>query len=249
MDTLNSQRAVTGLVEKYIGTAYDKVKIVADNIDDVIALGSIDGIEDIMDNINAAEGYANAAAQSATEAAASALEADTTVQAFNDFYLGPKGTPPTVDNDGDPLTIGALYLDTATSPNLMKFWDSIQWLVSYADPLSIPHGDFGGLDADDHTQYLTSTRHAAIPGNPHNTLFTDLDDTPVNLVGSGGKALRVATNELSVEFSDISSDYLALSGGDLTGPVESTSYFTTLASPTAPDQLTRKDYVDTNFLA
>jgi len=43
----NSNQSFSGLVEKYIGTAYDNVKIVADNIDDVIALAGIEDLDDI----------------------------------------------------------------------------------------------------------------------------------------------------------------------------------------------------------
>ena len=248
MDSINSNRSYTGLVQKYIGTAYDHVKNVSDNLEDVIAVGSIDGIEDIVENINAAEAHALAAAQSAIEAADSAAEADVIVSAFNDFYLGPFGIPPTTNNDGNPLTVGALYLDTATSPNLMMFWDSIQWKVSYADPISISHGAFGGLADDDHTQYLNDTRHAAITGNPHNNSLIDLTDTPATLTGAGLKGLRVAANELSIEFVDVGTDYLPISGGAVTGPITTNSYITSSLAPFADDHLIRKDYADNNFV-
>ena len=44
---LNSNSSYSGLVQKYIGTAYDNVKIVADNIDAVIALAGIEDLDDI----------------------------------------------------------------------------------------------------------------------------------------------------------------------------------------------------------
>jgi hypothetical protein len=55
---------------------------------------------------------ATAAATSATSAAASATAAAASFDSFDDRYLGPKSTPPTVDNDGNPLTSGVIYYNT-----------------------------------------------------------------------------------------------------------------------------------------
>jgi hypothetical protein len=45
---------------------------------------------------------------------------------FDDRYLGPKATAPTVDNDGNALIIGALYFDTTTGK--MRVFTSSGWL-------------------------------------------------------------------------------------------------------------------------
>ena len=37
------------------------------------------------------------------------------VDEFTDLYLGTKASAPTVDNDGDPLQLGAIYYDSTTS--------------------------------------------------------------------------------------------------------------------------------------
>jgi len=55
---------------------------------------------------------ATAAATSATSAASSATSAEAAWDSFDDRYLGPKSTPPTVDNDGNPLTSGVIYYNT-----------------------------------------------------------------------------------------------------------------------------------------
>jgi hypothetical protein len=55
---------------------------------------------------------ASAAATSATSAASSATSAEAAWDSFDDRYLGPKATPPTVDNDGNPLTSGVIYYNT-----------------------------------------------------------------------------------------------------------------------------------------
>jgi hypothetical protein len=55
---------------------------------------------------------ASNASTSATNAADSASAAAASFDSFDDRYLGPKSTAPTVDNDGNPLLVGALYFDT-----------------------------------------------------------------------------------------------------------------------------------------
>ena len=69
-----------------------------------------------------------AAASSASAAASSETAAAGYVDTFDDKYLGAKGTAPTVDNDGDALTDGALYFLTTT--NIMYVYDlgTTTWL-------------------------------------------------------------------------------------------------------------------------
>ena len=72
---------------------------------------------------------ATAAASSATAAAGSATAAAASYDSFDDRYLGPKATDPTVDNDGNPLLTGALYFNTTT--NEMRVYSGATWLVAY----------------------------------------------------------------------------------------------------------------------
>ena len=51
--------------------------------------------------------------------------------AFTDLYLGAKASDPATDNDGDPLQVGALYLNT--TDNAMKVWNGTTWLLAYAN--------------------------------------------------------------------------------------------------------------------
>jgi hypothetical protein len=69
--------------------------------------------------------YVDAVAGSATAAAASAAAAASSYDDFDDRYLGPKATPPTVDNDGNPLGTGALYWNTVLSE--MYAWTGSAW--------------------------------------------------------------------------------------------------------------------------
>jgi hypothetical protein len=66
-----------------------------------------------------AQGVAETAASNAglAEAGAAAAYDD-----FDDRYLGPKGADPTLDNDGDALTVGALYFNT--TGDVMRVYNS-----------------------------------------------------------------------------------------------------------------------------
>jgi hypothetical protein len=68
---------------------------------------------------------ASSALTSANSAATSASSAATTYDEFDDRYLGAKSTPPTVDNDGNPLLTGALYWNTVS--NEMLVWSGTAW--------------------------------------------------------------------------------------------------------------------------
>lgn len=74
---------------------------------------------------NAATSETNAA-NSASSASSSASAAAASYDSFDDRYLGAKATPPTVDNDGDPLITGALFFDTTAA--LMKVYDGSSWV-------------------------------------------------------------------------------------------------------------------------
>ena len=64
-------------------------------------------------------------ANSATAAATSAAAAETAYDNFDDRYLGPKASDPTLDNDGDALINGALYFNTTS--NVIKYYNGTSW--------------------------------------------------------------------------------------------------------------------------
>ena len=73
---------------------------------------------------NAATSASNAST-SATAAAASAASAAASFDAFDDIYLGAKASDPTVDNDGNALTTGDQYFNTAS--NELRVWNGSTW--------------------------------------------------------------------------------------------------------------------------
>ena len=70
---------------------------------------------------------ASAAAASATSAENAKIAAEAALDTFDDDFLGAKSSDPTLDNDGNALTDGALYFDTTN--NVMKVYDlgNTQW--------------------------------------------------------------------------------------------------------------------------
>jgi hypothetical protein len=70
---------------------------------------------------------ASAAATSAASAETSATSAAATYDNFDDRYLGAKSTPPTVDNDGNTLLVGALYFNSVLAA--MYVWTGSVWSV------------------------------------------------------------------------------------------------------------------------
>jgi len=68
------------------------------------------------------------AAQTARQGA-EAAEASTAqlLDQFGDMYLGPKAGDPTTDNDGNPLQVGASYLNT--TENELRYYSGSVWLV------------------------------------------------------------------------------------------------------------------------
>lgn len=74
----------------------------------------------------AAATSATSAATSASSALTSATSAATTYDQFDDRYLGSKSTPPTVDNDGNTLLVGAIYWNDVL--NNMYVWSGSTWV-------------------------------------------------------------------------------------------------------------------------
>lgn len=60
-----------------------------------------------------------------------AEQAAAAVDGFDDTYLGPKSSDPTVDNDGDALTAGDLYFNTAS--NVLRVYNGSAWNDAVTD--------------------------------------------------------------------------------------------------------------------
>jgi len=110
-----------------------------------------------------ATGAANAAAaaNSASAAAASASAAATTLDSFDDRYLGAKTSDPSVDNDGNALLVGAIYFNSTSK--VMRVWNGANWQDSSANAnvlrwrKTAAGGETSLTGNDDNSQTLTYT--------------------------------------------------------------------------------------------
>lgn len=113
------------------------------------------------------------AAGSASSAAASAAAAAASLDNFDDRYLGPKASAPTVDNDGNALIVGALYYNDGTivSDNKgMWIYDGATWIKASSASQAI----------------LTTYKFIATAGQ---TTFSGVDSQGLTLGYQPGSAL------------------------------------------------------------
>ena len=73
----------------------------------------------------AASNSASAAATSAANAASTLTQVELLFDTYDDRFLGAKAVEPTVDNDGNPLLIGAMYFNTVT--HKARFYNGTTW--------------------------------------------------------------------------------------------------------------------------
>ena len=105
-------------------------------------------------------------------AANSAAAAASSFDDFDDKYLGSKATEPSVDNDGDPLVVGALYFLVGTG---MQVYDGADWiaasssgtssLFAYEYIATAGQTSFSGVDANGQTlSYSVNNIHVTYGG-------------------------------------------------------------------------------------
>lgn len=75
----------------------------------------------------AAANSASSASTSASSASTSATSAAASLDSFDDRYLGPKSSNPSVDNDGNTLLTGAIYWNTTS--NEFRVWSGSTWVL------------------------------------------------------------------------------------------------------------------------
>ena len=147
----------------------------------------------------AATSAANAAI-SATSAATSAATAEGYVDTFDDKYLGSKTSAPTVDNDGDALTDGALYFNTTS--NIMFVYDlgTTAWLQLTLSSTNQTNVNTVATNISNvNTVAGNSTNITSVAGNSTNINAVAGDATDIGTVaGSIANVNTVATNVTSV---------------------------------------------------
>jgi hypothetical protein len=142
---------------------------------------------------NASQALTDAlAAKNAAEEAANSAAAS--LDYFDDRYLGSKAVPPTVDNDGNALIVGAIYWDTSVSDHNLRVWNSTTWqdygvgVIAGVSSVNARAGDVTlnkadvGLGSVDNTSDLakpiSTAQQSAIDGKVSNARV--LTDVPLS---------------------------------------------------------------------
>lgn len=154
---------------------------------------------------NAATSASNAST-SATNAANSASAAAASYDSFDDRYLGPKSSDPSLDNDGNALLTGALYFNSTVGE--MRVWNGSAWVAAY-----LPAAGYLALTGGTMTGNITFAAGQPWPTFNQNTTGNAATAT----------ALQTARTINGVSFNGTAnitvadSTKLPLSGGALTG--------------------------------
>lgn len=118
-----------------------------------------------FDSATISKASADAAVPAATTATNAANDATSAYTNMQKLYLGAKATAPTVDNQGNPLVVGAWY--TNTTDNFWYWWTGSLWKLGVGDLDTV---DFetqvtnkGRVVLTDTTQNITG--HKRLSGN------------------------------------------------------------------------------------
>lgn len=139
---VNTVAGVSGNVTTVAGIAPNVTSVAGIASDVAVVAANIVDVQNAEENAALAQQYAvqpedtlgaNTGTYSALHYAAKAqsaqLAAEAALDAFDDRYLGSFVSDPTLDNDGNPLTDGAIYFNT--SSNELKVYDlgNVVWLT------------------------------------------------------------------------------------------------------------------------
>ena len=167
--------------------------------------------------------YKNAAETAKTAAEAAQVAAELAADNFDDVYLGAKASDPTVDNDGDALTAGDMYYNTATSR--MRVYDGSSWADVAVDATTVvaktSATGSGQLPAGTTAQRDGSPSAGFIRFNSTDGSFEGYDGSAWGAIGGGASGgngeATVFENEITIsEDYTITSTYNGVSAGPLT---------------------------------
>ncbi len=171
----------------------------------------------------AAATSATASASSATAAAASATSAAAALDSFDDIYLGAKSSDPTVDNDGDALTAGDLYFNTAT--DRMRVYSGSAWADVALDSATVvaktsatgsgvlPSGTTGQRDGSPSAGYLRFNSTTSSFEGHNGSAWAPVGGGATG--GSGEQVFVENENQIDNNYT-ISTNFNALTTGPIT---------------------------------
>tara|TARA_Y100000593_G_scaffold181_1_gene402 strand:+ start:12512 stop:14128 length:1617 start_codon:yes stop_codon:yes gene_type:complete len=161
-----------------------------------------------------------ATAQTAAEAAQAAAEA--AADNFDDTYLGAKSSDPSVDNDGDALTAGDMYFNTAT--DRMRVYSGSAWQDVALDSATVvaktSATGSGQLPSGTTAQRDGSPSAGYIRFNSTDGSFEGYDGSAWGAIGGGASGgngeATVFENEIAIgEDYTITANYNGVSAGPI----------------------------------
>lgn len=161
---------------------------------------------------NAATAASSATSATAAKVAAEAARDQTlsVYDSFDDRYLGPKTSNPTLDNDGNALVGGALYYNTVAQE--MRLWTGSSWVTAYVSGNAAgigfsPSGNIAAVNVQSAIQELDNEKmplagfanYQEFTSNGTWTKPTGVANVYVECInggGGGGSGRRGATSTL-----------------------------------------------------
>jgi hypothetical protein len=152
----------------------------------------------------AAATSAASASTSASSALTSATSAATTYDEFDDRYLGSKSSPPSVDNDGNALIVGAIYWNSTLGA--MYVWSGSAWVqIATTSVYSAP--TLGSTTIDSGTTYTTLTGLTLDGGLTTGNPSTALGIANKQYVDEVAEGLRVRPSVRAATTTNLSANY------------------------------------------
>ena len=190
-----------------VGTDIANVNTTAGSIASVNTVATnIAGVNDIATNLTEILNVDTLAAQVTADRTA----IETIYDNFDDRYLGAFAVDPTLDNDGDPLSIGAIYFNTTV--NSTKFYNGVAWedpeaTATQAAATATTKSNEASVSA---ANAATSEDNAFISANNAATSESNASTSESNALASASAASTSATSAATSESNAATSESNAL---------------------------------------
>lgn len=178
---MNSNQSYTGLIEKYVGTAYDKVKSVSENLTDITT------VADISTDVTAVAGIASDVTQAVDD-----------IAAFNNLYYGPLASEPSTKPNGDPTEEGDMYYNSSTDQMYVytdNTWIPMGSVKNTVEVIKVTASHISGSTA------TITLSNSYIPNSNNLTVFVN-STYQYSIANGGGVGAYNEVNSNTIEFPD-----------------------------------------------
>jgi len=147
------------------------------------ATDSANSATDAANSATNAANSATASANSATAAANSAAEAEAAKEAIDGLYLGTLPANPTVDSNGDPVTVGDWYFNS--TDNTTRIYDGTSWQTINPDLIGDTTPQLGGnLDVNGNDINFGDNAKAVFGAGSDLQIYHDSATSTNKIIGS-----------------------------------------------------------------